>query len=296
MKELPKFNVSAIPATRKVRSDTDLRQFVVKDQKTLEAAARTWVRQTARRALGEVLNAGNPEDYITQIDGTTGASGSAKAGKGFHEGTIESAERSVRVTFVADDLALVAQSLKPILERAIMEAFPMSSGRLRNSWSWWIQRNALLAPKNTVAARKLGKFVHSRDVTIYDVLWLAPDGGDKNAAANYAFFVNMKARRSKLNAAKEAALQKSVDNVLNGKRKRGRAAKPTTRQRGFFGEATHRMRGRGRNNYRGGGINVQGWFVKQHLTGPGSRSRKYGVPVVRVAYMRGLRRPAGVNV
>ena len=68
MNKVPPLNLTAIPPTRKVRSDTDLRQFILSDTQDLEAAAAQWVRQVANDALIEALAAGNPREFAIEID------------------------------------------------------------------------------------------------------------------------------------------------------------------------------------------------------------------------------------
>jgi hypothetical protein len=106
-------------------------------------------------------------------------------------------------------------------------------------------------------------------VTIYDVLWLAPDAGP----ARYAWFANHNAIKSSGHSYN-----------LFKKRKTGEL-KLRKRLRGYLAEATRRMRGR-----KVPGVTIQGWIVKSALTGSAARSR-FGVPVIRVAFKSGLARP-----
>jgi hypothetical protein len=229
------------------------------------------VRQTAHQALAEALAAGNPTTYVTEIDGS--ASGSRRSG--FRAGAIEQATRSVRIQFVGKPLADVANAMKPILEKVIAETFPFSKTKaLQREWSWWVQKDRYATGKNTSSVR-LGARVPDT-ITIYDVLWLVPDVWP----AQYAWFANRNAVRS----------SGYKYNLVKSRRMAGTAAgvKLRRRLRGYLAEATRRMRGK-----RNPGITVQGWFVRQAMTGPSSRSR-HGVPAIRVAYKSGLMRPVDV--
>ena len=68
MNKVPPLKLTAIPATRKVRSDTDLRQFVLADTRNIEQAAAQWVQQVANDALNEAIAAGNPREFAIEID------------------------------------------------------------------------------------------------------------------------------------------------------------------------------------------------------------------------------------
>lgn len=67
MANVKPLNLQPIPATRKVRRDTDLKRYVLDDQEDVKKAARVWVRETARAALVEAIAAGNPKVYITEV-------------------------------------------------------------------------------------------------------------------------------------------------------------------------------------------------------------------------------------
>jgi hypothetical protein len=249
-----------------MRSDTDLEQFLLADQKAFQDSAHIWVRETAEAALQEALRAGNPKDYVVGIDGET-RGGNIRTG--FRTGPISSATRSVRIEFIGSALADIANGLLPILTGVIAETFPNSKTKaLQTQWSWWIQRDRYAGGSKSTQSTRLGRTVPD-SVTIYDVLWLAPDAGP----ARYAWFANHNAIKSSGHSYN-----------LFKKRKTGEL-KLRKRLRGYLAEATRRMRGR-----KVPGVTIQGWIVKSALTGSAARSR-FGVPVIRVAFKSGLARP-----
>jgi hypothetical protein len=261
---LPGLNIQAIPAQRKVRSDTELKQFLLADREAFQKSAHLWVRETAQRALDEALKAGNPHDYVIGIDGETKG---ANVRTGFRGGTIAQATKSVRIEFVGHALADVANGLRPILSDVIRETFPNSRTKaLETQWSWWIQRGRYAGGSPSTTSQRLGSTVPD-NVTIYDVLWLAPDMGP----ARYAWFANHNAIKS----------SGGSYNLIKRKSGQFRLRK---RLRGYLAESTRRMRGR-----RVPGVTIQGWIVKAALTGGAARSR-FGVPVIRVAFKSGLTR------
>jgi hypothetical protein len=262
--------LQAIPNQRRVRTDTDLRQFMAADQKALLAGGAEWVRRTAQQALDEALHAGNPHTYTVGINGTTSATG--KLRQGFQPGTIAQANNSVRVEFIGRALSEIANGLKPILAEVIASAFPNSPTKsLQRDWSWWVQKDRYAegsGGKQTVS-RRLGASV-PETVGIYDVLWLVPDAGP----ARYAWIANRN------------AFAFIATNVI---KKRTGGYKARRRLRGYLAEATRKMRGK-----KTPGITIQGWFVKKTLTGPQSGDWRYGVPAIRVAFKSGLARPITV--
>ena len=267
--QLRGINLQAIPAQRRMRKDTDLEQFLLADRKTFEASAHIWVRETAEAALQEALRAGNPTHYVVGIDGET-RGGNVRSG--FRSGPISSAQRSVRVEFIGSALADVANGLLPILGDVIAETFPNSrTKQLQNQWSWWVQKGRYSGGSKSTTSTRLGRSVPDT-VTIYDVLWLAPDAGP----ASYAWFANHNAI-------------KSSGHSYNIFKKRSGEVKLRKRLRGYLSEATRRMRGK-----RVPGITIQGWIVKSALTGSAARSR-FGVPVIRVAFKSGLARPVTIQ-
>jgi hypothetical protein len=261
---LPGLNIQAIPPQRKVRNDTELQQFLLADREAFIKSAHIWVRQTATRALDEALRAGNPKDYVVGIDGETRG---ANIRTGFRGGSIEQATQSVRIEFVGGALADVANGLRPILADVIRETFPNSRTKaLQTQWSWWIQRGRYAGGSKSTTSVRLGSSVPD-SVTIYDVLWLAPDLGP----AKYAWFANHNAI-------------KSGGSNYNLIKRKGGQFRLRKRLRGYLAESTRRMRGR-----KVPGVTIQGWIVKKAMTGPGAVSR-YGVPVIRVAFKSGLTR------
>lgn len=261
--DVPGLNLQRIPATRRVRSDTELRQFVLSDRREFEASASKWVRTVARMALDDALGAGNPRAYVVGIDGATTASGAVRQrfGSGFRPGSIEQANRSVRIEFIGKELAEAANGLRPILTDVIALLFPNSAtGRLKTKWSWYVQRDRHVGPKSTPAVR-IGQTV-PQTVGIYDVLWLAPDGP---YPARYAWFAN--------------------HNLVATRGPRTRGGRRAKKARGYLAEAARKMRAK-----RTPGLTVQGFFIKGALTGP-QTSARHGVPAIRVAFKYSLYRP-----
>lgn len=283
--KIPLLPIHEIPARRKARKDTELRQFIADDLESYERMKTKWVRETAGTALDEILRAGNPPRYVTQIDGSTSGSGKTIAGSGFRGGSIEQATSAVRVQWVGTDLAGIANNARGTLLKVIAETFPKSkTGALKQRWSWWVEQDANVSTGPKRPARRIGAIVPP-SVGLYDVLWLAPDGPNP---ASYAWIANRNAIRS----------GGHVYNLRQRNSKKfGAKAGFTLRKRlkGYLAESTSRMR-RGRSNlgaYRMGGVVIQGWFVRKTLTGPQARTRygvvwERGVPVVRLAYAKGL--------
>jgi len=264
--QLSGLKLQTIPNQRKVRSDTELEQVLLKDRDAFQQSAHLWVRETATRALDEALRAGNPKDYVVGIDGET-RGGNVR--QGFRPGPISSAMKSVRVEFIGSALADVANGLLPILSGVIAETFPNSRTKsLENGWSWWVQRGRYAGGSKATTSVRLGRSVPD-DITIYDVLWLAPDFGP----ARYAWFAN------------HNAIKSSGHSYNLFKKKKTGELKLRKRLRGFLAESTRRMRGQ-----KLPGITIQGWIVKAALSGPSSHSR-FGAPVIRVAFKAGLSRP-----
>jgi hypothetical protein len=262
--------VVQIPLTRKVRSDTDLQQFLLHDKQEIETAAAMWVRTTARTVRDEALDAGNPPHYSQEIDGATTGAGKVKRGRAFAAGSIDNATRSVRIQFVGGDLATIANNLKPQLLKLIAETFPQSrTKKLSSRWVWYVQLDGLLLGKRT-ASRRLGEHVPD-SIGLYDVLWLAPEA---RQPAEYAWFAN------------RLALGKFTQRF-----KRGRKPKlnnPKRRLRGFMAEATRRMRGT-KSQQQAGPVIIQAMFIRQGVTAWAARAKR-GVPVIRIAFKRSLTR------
>lgn len=273
---VPNLKLNAIPATRKVRSDTDLRQFMLSDSANIERAAAIWVRSVAHSALGEAITAGNPPHYSLEVDGATSGSGKVKRGRAFTSGSIDNATRSVRAQFVGGDLATICNNLKPQLLGLIADTFPQSSTkRLAQRWLWYVQRDGLLTGKRT-PARYVGSSVPDT-IGLYDVLWLVPEAREPAA---YAWFANRLAL-SKYGHRWNMITKRDA----NGERKRHVLRR---RLRGFMAEATRKMRG-SKAQQQAGPVIVQAMFIRQGVTASSSRSKR-GVPVIRVAFKRSLTR------
>jgi len=274
--QLPKLKVSAIPATRQVKSDTDLKQFIASDAKILSGSYTQWVREVAAEKDTEALKAGNPHIRLISINGTTGKNGTARSG--FRPGTIAQAKTSVRIQYLGDELAALANKMAPTLAAVIAETFPDSrTKRLTNDWEWWVQRNVKANGKGA-SSERVGKRVPN-NISIYDVLWLVPSGPEP---ASYSWFANYNAKARfgyKYNLTKKTIHEIDKGSGLVVKRKVVRMKK---RLRGFASEAARRMRGA-----KGPGVVVSAKIIANALTGPQSRS-KHGVPVIRVAFRRNL--------
>lgn len=270
--QVPGLELSSIPNTRKVHSDTELHQFVVADKKNFEQAAEKWVRSVAPRALTMTLDAGNPHTYSIEIDGETSRGGAARPGAGFRPGTIAAAKKSVRVLFIGTPLAELCNRVKPYLIDVIKERTIAHTGRLEEGWSWWISEGDM----KTATIRPLGAVVPPT-VSIYATLWLVPESA---APASYAWFVNRNVHRD----------PKFQMFTRTNKRKKTVRTFIRKRPRGFLAEATTRAR---RALNKTDPILVQGWFIKRRLTGAATVATR-GVPVVRVAFRKSLLRPVEV--
>lgn len=261
--QLSGLNISEIPATRKVRGDTDLRQFVVKDAETLKRVGADWVRRTATDARDMVLAAGNPKQMFVTIDGVTNAAG--KVVRSFRSGTINNASSAVLIEFNAEALAGIVRGVLPILTSTVKDTFPTSkTGRLSRDWSWWVSRDG--GP-----SRRVGKMV-PQDLGIYDVLYLAPDF----APARYAYMANRAARGS---------FGHKYNLIMGRTRKSGKVIPTRLRRnlRGYLARATERMRAK-----RVPGVLFQGGFSRNYMSGKASVHPR-GVPFVRVAFKGVLR-------
>jgi hypothetical protein len=280
-RNLPKLNVSAIPPTREVKGDTDLRQFMAADGKVLDASATKWVQEIAAQVDAEALAAGNPKVRLISINGTTGKNGTSRSG--FRPGTIAQASRSVRILYLGDELAQLANKLMPVLSNVIGETFPDSkTKRLSNNWEWWVQRNANAKGGGGKGTRSelLGKTV-PKGIGLYDVLWLVPNP----VVASYSWFANYNAKKRfgyKYNLTKKTIheIDKTTNTVV--KRKVTRMKK---RLRGFASEAARRMRGN-----KNPSVVVRAAIIAHAMTGPESKS-DWGVPAIRVSFRRSLSVP-----
>jgi hypothetical protein len=289
--QVPGLNLKPKPV-RKVRSDTELRQFILEGEIDLREAAQQWVRFVARRSIDEVITAGNPPHYALEIDGATGSAGKVKTGRAFKGGSIEQATRAVRASFVGADLATIANNLKPQLLRLIAETFPRSRTKmLQTQWSWWVQQDGLLTGSKRTPSRRLGNTVPD-SVSLYDVLWLAPDVHRKDGG-NYAWFAN---RLALQRYGHKWNLIKTSVTVKRGKQAwLTHGFKVRRRLRGFMAEAARKMRGT-RSQQQAGPVNIQVMFLRQFLNAAdNAATRKGGLPTIRVAFRRSLARPVSVT-
>ena len=165
---LPSLNLTAIPATRKTRSDTELAQFIEKDKDAFQRGATQWVRDLAKQVEAMALRAGNPAERLQEIDGVRG--------QGFKPGAISQATNSARVVFIGLALSTIANRVKPILMDVIASTFPSprsKARRLERLWGWYVYKDGLTDKGSR--ARYVGNRV-PRSVGLYDVLILAPAG------------------------------------------------------------------------------------------------------------------------
>jgi hypothetical protein len=264
MLNLPNVQVSQIPVQRKATSATELQQFILNDQKFWHEQAKSWVQETARRGHDEIVRAGNPKFHISEVNGTTGKSGNQR--RGFTPGSIDMARTSVRVLYQADELAKVANGLRPLLTNAIHQRFPNSKmKRLQRDWVWWVVRDRQLDGRS--GAEYLGGAVNT-GIGVYDVLYLVPE---VKYPADYAWFANWLSKR---------------DHVKKGPRKskhwserRQPKNPPRDRRMGFMAAAANAMRGR-----RTPGVAITAMFISRSLGANFARNRKHLLPAIRVAF------------
>jgi hypothetical protein len=251
---------------------------VVSDAKVLKGAYADWVRTLAKQKDDEALRAGNPKIRLISIDGTTGKTGNTRSG--FRPGSIAQAQTAVRVQYLGDDLADLANKLAPTLAKVIGETFPDSkTKRLMREWEWFVQRNVKKNGKATKSER-VGKTV-PHNVGIYDVLWYVPSGP---APAEYAWFANYLSKKRfgyKYNIVKKTIHEIGASGTVQ-KRKVSRLRR---RLRGFAAETSRRMRGT-----KAPGTRITAVMIQKAATGPQSRS-KWGVPAIRISFLRNLSTP-----
>jgi hypothetical protein len=266
MLNLPNVQVSRIPPQRRATNATDLQQFILDDQQFWHEQARAWVQETARRGHDEIVRAGNPKFHISEVNGTTGKSGNQR--RGFTPGSIDMARTSVRVLYQADELAKVANSLRPILTSAIHQRFPNSKmKRLERDGVWYVVRDRQLDASG--GPEYLGGSVTS-GIGVYDVLYLVPD---KKYPADYAWFANWLGKHGERKA---AANRRS--RVHWSQRK---VEKRNRRQQGFMATAANAMRGR-----RLPGVAISATFLETAMGASYSRVKKHKgrLPAIRVAF------------
>lgn len=265
---VPDIRLSEVPYKKKVRKDTEVKQWFAQNRRDLLAGATDWVHRVSKDALAQALAAGNPDQYFVTIDGVTNAAGTVR--RGFKSGTIDESKHAVRIEFNADTIGNIARGVPPILTQVIRETFPMSpTGRLAREWSWWVSREG--GP-----SKRAGKTIPD-GLGIYDVLYLAPD----YAVAKYAWFANSAAKSSKSTkynfARKRINKEKGTSRLVARKRARG-----------FLARATQLMRAK-----RVPGVLFQGGFSRDYLSGRASKHPR-GVPFVRVAFKGTLKNPVWV--
>lgn len=265
MLNLPNVQVNKIPPQRKATSATELQQFILDDQEFWHEQAKSWVQETARRGHDEIVRAGNPKFHISEINGTTGASGNQR--RGFTPGSIDMARTSVRILYQADELAKVANGLRPILTSAIHQRFPNSKmKRLERDWVWYVVRDRQL--EGSVAAY-LGGSV-TGNIGVYDVLYLVPD---KKYPADYAWFANWLGKHGERKA--------SVNRRSRVHWSQRKPEKRNRRQTGFMETAAKSMRGK-----RQPGVAITAVFIETAMGASYSRVKKHKgrMPAIRVAF------------
>ena len=218
---------------------------------------------------------------MVEVNGTTGSTGKQRSG--FTPGTLASATRSVRIRYIGQALADVANGLRPILTNAIRKRFPTSRlARLQRDWVWYVARDGLV-PGGRATPELLGGSVNVA-IDLYDVLFLVPEGSEP---ASYAWH----------------ALHESVINEDVGKRlRRKRGEKKSagykdrrgniSRRLGYLGSAVHAMRGR-----KVPGISIRGLAIEKGFTAHHSTFRKKTlIPAVRVAFYPRILQAVGVDI
>lgn len=270
---IPKpLGITRIPGIRKPRSDTEFKRFLANDREEFMRSASLWVRQTTRDAEREILDAGNPLDRVTEVNGVNG--------KGFHAGAITDAKNSARIQWIGSGLASLANRMTQTLVQVIWQTYPGMRRKRLTRWSWYAFPNGVLADKSASMAsapRRLGQSVPS-SIGLYDVLFLVPD----EAAAEFAWFANQQAVKSRGHSF----------NMFSRKRKGKMEFKVRKRMRGFLSEAARRMRSSARGDMPG--VTIQGMIIERGLTAGMSRATRVGklshaLPVIRLAYKRGLK-------
>jgi len=257
--------IQSVPMVRRVNSREELRQTIARDFAELREAGPAWVRDTAKAAYDEIIDAGNPTPHLQEINGVNG--------KGFRPGPINQAHNSARVQFVGSDLAAVCARVHMMLISVIWKSFPRMRQKRITNWSWYVGRQRLygfVGPMKPL--ERVGRTV-PRTVDIDDVCFLAPD----EAAAEYAWFANSYARKHR---------------SFQSKRKRRKDAVATRRIRGFVAEATSRMKGVKLRSHQAG-FSIQGRIVGSGFTSSKSRAVEvaefsHALPVIRVAYRKNL--------
>ena len=266
MQNLPSVKANKIPLQRRASSVSELHQFILDDQEFWHEQAKAWVQETARRGHDEIVKAGNPKFHISEVNGTTGKSGGQR--RGFTPGGIEQARTSVRVLYQADELAKVANGLRPILTSAIHMRFPNSKmKRLERDWVWYVVRDRQLKGGGGIA-EYLGGSVNT-GIGVYDVLYLVPE---KKHPADYAWFANWLGKHG---------VRKAVANRRSRKHWSERKEKRDRRNTGFMETAAKGMRGR-----RQPGVSITAVFLETAMGASYSRVQKHRgkMPAIRVAF------------
>jgi len=280
MQNLPPIDLTEIPRTRKTNKRTEVHSYLVKDAAYFEEQAKTWVQATAKHAHADIIDAGNPSFFETEVNGTTGATGRQRSG--FQPGTIETATKSVRIRYIGQALADVANGLRPILTSAINQRFPNSRmKRLQRDWIWYVIPDGLT--KEPGAPRKLGGSINV-PIDLYDVLFLVPDGPEPASYAWHAL------HESVVNEAVGARLRRKrgEKKTAGYKLRRGMVSK----RLGYLGSAVNRMRGR-----KIPGISIKGTAIEKGFTASYSKFQKRRIiPAVRVAFYPQILKAVGVNI
>lgn len=271
MQQLPKLPTEQIPATRVVRSNVELKQFVIHDKKAWREAIERWVKETAKDGHEEILQAGNPKVFTTSINGTTGASGNQR--RGFVPGSIDEAKTAARVLYAGQDLAETANLLHGILRETIGATFPRSTRqRLKRDWVWYLIRDGQNNKGGT--PQYLGGTVNVQ-IDIYDLLYLVPEGPEP---ARYAYMANWNAKHNN-----QRPLTKRQLRLLRSGPRRNASKNPRDRREGFMAQAARRMRA-----LHVPGVRLRAVFVERGLTAGYSKSPR--MPAFRLCFDPQMRR------
>jgi len=270
MLNLPGLPIERIPATRTARKGEQLKQFVINDKAAWREAIEKWVPETAKAGHAEIVAAGNPKVFTSEIDGTSGKSGTQR--RGFVPGPIAAAHTAARVLYSGQDLAETANKLRAVLGATIRKTFPRSRlQRLARDWVWYRIRDGL-NERNT--PEYLGGMV-SVEIGLYDLLYLVPDGPEP---ALYAYMANWNAKHNN-----KRPLTKRQQKLRKSGPRKNASKNPRDRREGFMAEASRRMRA-----LHLPGVKVRAVFVEEGLTAGFSKSPR--MPAVRLCFDKYMRR------
>ena len=261
MQMLPPLSPRGVPPFRKTSSAEQLHQFILEDAEFYQKEIPVWVRETARRGDDEITRAGNPKFKATSINGTSGDTGKQRSG--FVSGEIAQAKTAVRILYQANELAHVANMLRPVLSRIIHARFPNSRlRRLERDWIWFLMRDGRLINLG-------GSVAVALEVT--DRLYLVPDAPEP---ARYAWLANWRSKRMDSIWLQDARRLRRMK-----KNRKNKAANPRNRREGFLGSAAGAMR-----RMRIPGVIIHAVMIGYGMTAPFSKTPRRGVPSIQLRF------------